>query len=409
MNNYLIFFGKSQDFTSYYFDRNGQVANFNEVIRNFDLLESKLFTVDRVDNKEILSRYNFSLPSGKKYSLLKLYSFAQAFDGSRIDGSIFGVALLSEQEIRFTKKNINLLKSAKDLFAELAIQKLKFIKTNFLDDVYGIWEAIAKNKDGNFLDVLDTNHEFKINNNKVPLAFKVNELIEDSIEVVNTLGNIIKEEDKLYFSTDFEHLKRTQENLGTNAFPIYLKSNNGYVLYEEAPPPPPPPPPTPPPPPPPPEPNIPEDPSVRIENLQYEIQQLKLAHTKEITRLKKLAKRKTIITLLLLSLIIATAVGYYLFEKKNHTSTGTQVQGKLNQEQLDSVLRINPNLLTSNNVEQLDSITTNAIGFFKIKKLKNKQDSAFFKLLHNKIINSASKLNLNTDSIEQHYNLFQRK
>lgn len=408
MNNYLIFFGKSQDFTSYYFDRNGQVANFNEVIRNFDLLESKLFTVDRVDNKEILSRYNFSLPSGKKYSLLKLYSFAQAFDGSRIDGSIFGVALLSEEEIRFTKKNLNLLKSAKDLFAELTIQKLKFIKTNFLNDVYGIWEAIAKNKDGNFLNVLDTNHEFKVNNNKVPLAFKVNELIEDSIEAVNAFGKIIKDEDKLYFSTDFEHLKRTQENLGSNAFPIYLKSNNGYALYEEAPPAvPPPAAPTPPPstlPSP-----SPVDSNVKIENLQYEIQQLKLAHTKELNRLKKLAKRKTIITLLLLTLIISIAVGFYFFEKKNQTNTSVQVQEKLNQNQLDSILRINPNLLTANNIEQLDSITTNAVSFFKIKKLKNKQDSAQLNLLHTKIINSASRMNLNTDSIEQHYNLFQRK
>lgn len=110
-----------------------------------------------------------------------------------------------------------------------------------------------------------------------------------------------------------------------------------------------------------------------------------------------------------MTLIISIAVGFYFFEKKNQTNTSVQVQEKLNQNQLDSILRINPNLLTANNIEQLDSITTNAVSFFKIKKLKNKQDSAQLNLLHTKIINSASRMNLNTDSIEQHYNLFQRK
>ena len=102
MSTYLIFFGKSQDFTTCYYDRDNPIHDFNSVIKDFDLLESKIFTVDDLKNKEILSRYFFTA-QGKNYCLLKLYSFAQAYSGNRIAGSIYGVGLLSDKAIIFPK------------------------------------------------------------------------------------------------------------------------------------------------------------------------------------------------------------------------------------------------------------------------------------------------------------------
>ena len=78
MKTYLIFFGKSQYFTTHAFDNDDYIDDFNTVIKDFDLLESKIFTVDAIDNKEMLAKYHFSSREGKKYTLLKLYSFAQA-------------------------------------------------------------------------------------------------------------------------------------------------------------------------------------------------------------------------------------------------------------------------------------------------------------------------------------------
>lgn len=43
MKTYLIFFGKSQSFTFHAFDENGYIENFDEIIKNFDLLESEFF------------------------------------------------------------------------------------------------------------------------------------------------------------------------------------------------------------------------------------------------------------------------------------------------------------------------------------------------------------------------------
>ena len=79
---YIIFFGKSQSFEFHAFDENGIINDFDSVIKDFELLESKWFTIDRTDNKPILSRYEFN-SNNQKFCLLKLYGFAQASGGAR--------------------------------------------------------------------------------------------------------------------------------------------------------------------------------------------------------------------------------------------------------------------------------------------------------------------------------------
>jgi hypothetical protein len=227
MSVYITFFGKSQYFTTCYYNRDGQVHDFNTVIKDFDLLESKVFTVDNIDNREILSRYFFN-SQGRDFCLLKLYSFAQAFNGPRIDGSIYGVGLISDQAISLSKENLDLLRAAKDNFAKLSLEGLKFKKSNFQDDTSRIWKAIVTNEKGNLLDKINVSN-FKIHNSSSPVAFYVKDLFQDAIK----LNDRISDQDTVYFSEDLEHLKRTQEKWGKNAFPIYWEQNNKFVIYEK--------------------------------------------------------------------------------------------------------------------------------------------------------------------------------
>jgi hypothetical protein len=227
MGTYLVFFGKSQDFTIQFYDRNNPIDNFNNVIKDFDLLESKIFTVDDIKNKEILSRYCFTT-QGKIFCLLKLYSFAQAFSGNRIAGSIYGVALLSDKLIDFTKNNLALLRAAKDNFAKLSLDGAKFNKSNFKENTDRIWKAIITNNNGNLLDSIDTS-TLRINNSNGQVAFFVKSLFEDSIKLNSRISN----QDIIYLSEDLEHLKRTQNKWGKDGFPVYWEQNNQYVIYKE--------------------------------------------------------------------------------------------------------------------------------------------------------------------------------
>jgi hypothetical protein len=229
MNTYLIFFGKSQDFTFYAFDKTSYINDFNSVIRDFDELESKVFTIDDVSNKEILSKYNFN-KNGKNYSLLKLYSLGQATNGSRIAGSIYGVALLSEKEIELTESNNAILNVVKKNFASLCLDGAKFKMSDFYSQAETIWKAIINHKDGNYFDkIIYRNGNFNTNN-KVK-AFCINDILKNSFEVNNEINNA----SRLYFSNDLEHLKRTQGKWGKDTFPIFVKENNQYILYTEKP------------------------------------------------------------------------------------------------------------------------------------------------------------------------------
>jgi len=227
MGNYLVFFGKSQDFTSLYYDRNGWVADFNLIIRDFSLLESKIFTVDSITNKEILARYFFTA-QGKNYCLVKLYSFAQALNGARIDGSIYGVGLLGEDAIHFSEENLNLLRTAKDNFAKLSLNGVKFNKSNFKSDSDRIWEEVTRGSNGNLLDKIST-FELKDKSSGGEIAMFANNLFEDAIKLTTRVSN----QDRVYFSEDINHLKRTQQKWGKDRFPIYWEQNGQFVPYKE--------------------------------------------------------------------------------------------------------------------------------------------------------------------------------
>ena len=230
MSLYLVFFGKSQDFLATYYDSTNYIHNFNDIVKDFEYLESKVFTVDDVKNKEILARY-FFLSNSKKFCLVKLYSFAQAFSGNRIAGSIFGVGLISDRNIDFTNDNLSLLRAAKDKFSQLSLDGFKFIKSNFQDDTDRIWKAIVSNNNGNLLDKVTTS-EFKLNSGNVPAAFYVKNLFADAIK----LNDRVKSENRIYLSEDLDHLIRTQAKWGKDKFPVFWENNNHnnqFVLYQK--------------------------------------------------------------------------------------------------------------------------------------------------------------------------------
>jgi len=228
MKTYLIFFGKSQSFNFYAFDINeGYVANFDTVIKDFDLLESKVFTVDDVDNKDILAKYNFT-KQDENFSLIKLYSFAQAFNGDRIAGSIYGVALLSDRELPISGGTLTILTNAKKLFARLSLNSgMKFNTSDFKNDAVKIWQTLQEN------DVFGEKYLPGIKKKPfvleqyIPQAFYVDKLIG-----ATELNDKIKETSRMYFSEDWLHLERTHERSG-NKLLIYYKKEDAFVPMEE--------------------------------------------------------------------------------------------------------------------------------------------------------------------------------
>lgn len=226
MNFYLAFFGSSEGFTSYIFDSQGIVNDFKKSIEERGLLESSVFTTDNTQNKEILARYIFKA-DGKTYSLLKLYSFAQAANISRIDGCTYGVAIISNGLVKITKNNLDLLRVAKDNFAKLSLNGLKFNKSDFKEDVSRIWNAIVNNNDGNLLEKIQLDSLVINNNHSSPVSFFVKSLFSEA----EKLNSKVNKQDIVYFSEDLSHLKRNQAKLGKDTFPIYFEQNNSYIKY----------------------------------------------------------------------------------------------------------------------------------------------------------------------------------
>jgi hypothetical protein len=227
MSIYISFFGKSQDFTAKYYDNNGPISDFNHVIKDFHLIESKYFTIDDIKNKEILAKYYFK-SDGKNYCLLKLYSFAQALNGNRVAGSIYGVGFISDKNIQLTKENLALLQDAKNTFAKLSLDGLKFNKSNFSDDTDRIWKAIVHNEKGNLLNTLSLTPQIN-NGNAGPIAFYVKDLFAEAIK----LNDRVSKQDTVYFSDDLDHLKRTQNKWGKDDFPIFCEEKGQYIPYKE--------------------------------------------------------------------------------------------------------------------------------------------------------------------------------
>jgi len=228
MKTYLIFFGKSQAFIFHAFDRHNYIDNFSNVIKDFELLESDVFNIDDISNKEILAKYNFKSKQGRPYSLIKLYSFAQAFSSERIAGSIYGVALLSEANLTISQQNLELLRDAKENFAKLSLNGLKFNKSDFKEDVFKIWNAVLNLDGENYFNKLTYSGTPVISTNNIPEAFYVNSLFEDPIE----LNDQIKRTTKIYFSQDLEHLKRCKLKWPNN-FIINQKVGDHYIPYKD--------------------------------------------------------------------------------------------------------------------------------------------------------------------------------
>lgn len=226
--NYLAFFGSSEGFTSYIFDSQGIINDFKTSIEERGLLESSVFTTDATQNKEILARYIFKA-DGRAYSLLKLYSFAQAANISRIDGCTYGVAIISNGLVKITKSNLDLLRVAKDNFAKLSLNGLKFNKSDFKEDVSRIWNAIVNNNNGNLLENIQLDSLVINNNNASPVSFFVKNLFSEA----EKLNSKVNKQDVVYFSEDLNHLKRNQNKLGKDIFPIYFEQNNSYIKYVE--------------------------------------------------------------------------------------------------------------------------------------------------------------------------------
>lgn len=228
MKVYLIFFGSSQGFTSYFFDPKQVIQEPEKIFKDLELLEPKYLNTDSVDNKEILSRYRINSNTGKTFSLVKLFSFAQAYNIPRIEGCLYGVALLSDGVIILSKRNLSLLKAAKDNFAKLCLNGLKFRSSDFFQEAKVIWQAIVANEKGNLLDALDLSaNQFPVTT--MTSAYKVEKLFEDSI----LLDAYTLDKNFVYFSEDLDHLKRTQVKYGASNFPIYLGAGTDYRLFQE--------------------------------------------------------------------------------------------------------------------------------------------------------------------------------
>lgn len=213
---YLLFFGKSQSFTWEVFDEQGPATQFNTLFPGLEALESKMMTIDRRENPPVWARYRIKDHQGKSYSLLKVYAFAQAFDGSRIAGSTYGVALISDQEILWHAVNMDILEAARENFSKLVLQQQKFKKTNFSKEAQAIWEGMIHFQEGNLLKKVVT-HPIR----RVPSKSLMAVSFSDLKSKASDIQLIAESFERIYATTDLDHLLRMQEKWGRERFPIW--------------------------------------------------------------------------------------------------------------------------------------------------------------------------------------------
>jgi hypothetical protein len=396
MKTYLFFFGKSQDFTFEVFDEFGKVKDFNKVIKDFDLLESEYFNIDDVNNSSILAKYNFISNSGVKYSMLKLYSLAQAVNGNRIEGSIFGVALLSEYDLLFSEANLSLLKQAKDGFAKLSLTGLKFNKSDFSADAYAIWDAIIKSDAGNYFKLINYGQNIQISNNRLPRAYFVNSIFDTAHKFDNQVGF----SQKLYISNDIDHLKRMQLKWG-ESFPVFIKSPIGWernnskstpkerIIEESI------------------QPDLSEVKSLKIQisDLQYDYSQLELEAKEKIKYHKRQSKLLKII--ILFQFLVLTGLLIFFILKKNIVNDQSQPS---NIESSDSIAMLKEHydkfliIEDEGKYEDLKKVIINIEKIRGIRTTKNfKSDSTLLINLKKDIIIAADKINFDTILINKFY------
>jgi hypothetical protein len=390
MKTYLIFFGKSQDFSICAFDTEKHIENFNLVINDFDLLESKIFTVDAIDNKEILSKYHFLAKDGRSFSMLKLYSFAQAYSGDRIAGSIYGVALISENDLSLSQINLNILRSAKSNFAKLCLNGLKFKVSDFKEEVFKIWGAFVHHQEGNYLNKVTITNRNAFNPNLGTKGFYVKSLFEDAVNLDNQMIST----SRIYISEDLAHLKRANAKWG-NDFPIYTKSNNGYELYRE------------------PQPiqnvkaEITANPIVKttnaeqLPNLKHKIADLEeeIDHYKDKLHLNNKKNRATIIILSLIAfLFLAVLVFIYVKSESKDTTTGAP----------NPVPRFDPAppisiKINQDNIRQLEAFVQAAKYIYLFDPQKSFKDISKLDSSYSSIASLPSEFHFDNSSIEEKY------
>ncbi|MEP0264272.1 hypothetical protein [Dokdonia sp.] len=396
MKNYLVFFGKSQDFTIEVFDVNGIVTESNPIFNSLHLLESGVFTIDDPSNKEILAKYNFA-DDKQKYSLLKLYSLAQAVDGTRISGSIYGVAFLSTSNLKISETNNKLLKSLKEEFSKLSLNKRKFNKSNFREDVFKIWKAFVTQ---NYFDKIKTTQRINIAKNQVNLkAFLVDNIILSSVK----FDNEIKNTSRLYFSNDKEHLIRTHKKWG-DKFTFFENTDDKLIKYESV--------------------KIEAKPEVKSEsgsdsiinayevkifNLKYKKQKISKKYKRAKKRFNKKIKLLSIICLLpLLSLGIFFFNDNLIFDKENpENSTNTITKAKegeiiLEEKMVQNSLS-NFNILNNDDIIILSNLSTN------LKKFNSTKDSNKSLKIFDAIRRDSDYLHIDLSYFDKRYNALKLK
>jgi hypothetical protein len=368
MSTYLLFFGKSQSFLIKAFDESGTLIDFDNIINEFDLLESKNIIIDQFDNKQILSKYTFQR-NGTTFSMLKLYSHAQSREGARVEGSIYGVALLSVHDLYLSTLNIKFLLTAKKHFAEQCLSNLKFTITDFTDKVQLITNALITQL--TIFKKIQYSAELKFDpEEKPPVAFffeNYENLLQEKYSVLPVIRNC------MYFSEDFSHLLRCY-NRSLSKFDLYSKVDNNFIKYE---------------------PNIIKGPTNLLDNYESKINFQNNDKTKdELNELRKkynyinskTRKLKTFITILSFFLFVSFSyIGWISFSKYFSD------QPKENKE-LKEVI-INQDSIFTYKIYEIISDTS------KLKSFNNMFSETYkYQLKQKKRISTDSLLNLYTDN-----------
>jgi hypothetical protein len=221
MIKHLFFFGKSQSFSFQAFDENEIIEDYDQYIRDFDKLESSVFTIDRTENQDILAYYRFS-KGLKSFSLLKLYSFAQAYSGERVEGSTYGVAFLSDHDIELTSRNIKLLISLKTAFGNLSLTGKKFRYADFSNDARRTWLGFKRQS---YFALIDTGGPVCVPAQQIPLGVELKELHG----ITEEIRNLTNERSSVYFTEDRLHLERAKKKWG-DYFDVVMLEGSGLVL-----------------------------------------------------------------------------------------------------------------------------------------------------------------------------------
>jgi hypothetical protein len=224
MSDLLIFFGSSEGFNYDVYDENGIYKLFDKQFPDFENFESKIFSIDRSDNKPILAKYRLNV-NGKNISLLKYYAFAQSSFSSRIEGSNIGVAFLSFDDLALNKKNYILLKNLLLIFQEKALTNNKFNSGNFSNIVNNIFEEFKNTNSFSLIDKIQFRANSTSKNSSI--GFYVNEINEI------TFSRVPDTYDRIYLTADKDHLKRVFENNSEKFNVWYIDEKNTLTSLRE--------------------------------------------------------------------------------------------------------------------------------------------------------------------------------